>query len=110
MVSIPANGTSDMPKRDMPEWDGFGNKYQWILEQAKRLREERNGHIDRPSRIPDLRLYISGRLVDLPKVALPSRASTANHVRMVQEKVVCLGPKARSAHPVQPETSPEKAE
>ncbi len=63
-----------MPKRDMPEWDGFGNKFEWILEQAKRLREERNGHLDRTRNLPDLRLYVCGRLVDMPKVPVRGRA------------------------------------
>ena len=87
-----------MNGRKMPEWDGTGNKYEWILEQAKRLREERNGHAARPSRIPDLRLYVFGRLVDLPKVPIPDRTQAARAVIPRSSDVACIEQGARPTH------------
>lgn len=67
-----------MKKRDMPEWDGTGNPFEWILDAAARLLEERNGNPDRTRRIPDLRLYVSGRLVDLPQNTLRALITKRN--------------------------------
>lgn len=39
-------------KSKFPEWDGTGNKFEWILEQVRRMR-------DRPANQP-WRLYVNG--------------------------------------------------
>lgn len=101
---IPASGMSDMPKRDMPEWDGFGNKFEWILDAAIRLREERNGNPDRTRSIPDLRLYISGRLVDLPQVPVRNRALVPRLEVQATASVARIEDATRPAHTVCEET------